>query len=78
MTAKRITNTERSYPKGLGFCSVGADANSSVVDVKDGKIIRIRPLHYDWKYSPSQFNPWQIEARGKTLRPFLKALISSL
>jgi len=23
-----------------------------MVDVKDGKIIRIRPMHYDWKYDP--------------------------
>jgi len=36
---------------------------------KDGKITRIRPLHYrdyiDWETK----NPWKIEARGKTLSP---------
>ena len=36
---------------------------------KDGKLTRIRPLHYrdymDW----DRKNPWKIEARGKTLAP---------
>jgi len=66
---------EKSYPIGLGFCSVSADANSSVVDVKNGKIIRIRPLHYDWKYKTQEFNPWKIKARGKVFEPSMKALI---
>ncbi len=75
ITEQIDNNKEKSYPKGLGFCSVGADANSSVVDVSNGKIIRIRPLHYDWKYKPSQFSPWKIEAHGKTFEPAMKALI---
>jgi molybdopterin guanine dinucleotide-containing S/N-oxide reductase-like protein len=70
-----LANEEKSYPIGLGFCSVSADANSSVVDVKNGKIIRIRPLHYDWKYKPQEFNPWKIKARGKVFEPKMKALI---
>ncbi|MBP1706525.1 MAG: molybdopterin oxidoreductase [Chloroflexi bacterium] len=65
----------KSYPKGIGFCSVGADANSSVIDVKDGKIIRIKPLHFDWKYRPEEFNPWKIEARGQEFEPTMKSLI---
>ena len=73
--AKEAANEEQSYPIGLGFCSVSADANSSVVDVKNGKIIRIRPLHYDWKYKPEQFKPWKIKARGKVFEPAMKALI---
>lgn len=28
----------------------GVDGELSAVDVKNGKIVRIRPLHYDWKY----------------------------
>src|SRR3990170_5392812 len=70
------TVVEKSVIKGLGFCSFGTDANISVVDVKDGKIIRIRPLHFDWKYKPEEFRPWKIEARGKTFEPAMKTLIS--
>ncbi|MFC1869381.1 molybdopterin-dependent oxidoreductase [Thermodesulfobacteriota bacterium] len=44
------------------------------VDVKDGKILRIKPLHYDRKYKPEEFKPWKIEARGKVYEPPLKTL----
>jgi hypothetical protein len=43
------------------------------VDVKDGKAVRVRPLHYDWKYDLSKFNLWKIERNGKTLTPAFKA-----
>ena len=56
---------EKVFIKGLGFCSFGLGSNAAVVHVKGGRIIRIRPLHYDWKYKPEEFNPWKIEARGK-------------
>ena len=44
------------------------------VDVKDGKITRIRPLNYEWKYDKKDFNVWKIEARGSTFTPPMKAL----
>lgn len=37
----------------------------SCIDIKNGKFIRQRPLHYDSKYSDLE-NPWTISARGKT------------
>ena len=40
------TAGEKSICKRLGFCSVSSDANSSVIDIKNDKILRIRPLHY--------------------------------
>jgi anaerobic selenocysteine-containing dehydrogenase len=66
---------EKSNLKGLGFCAHSFDANSSIVDVSEGKIVRIRPLHFDWKYDPQSFNPWKMEAHGKTFEPALKSLI---
>ncbi len=66
---------EKTVVKGLAFCSIACDANSVQVDVKGGRIIRIRPLHYDWKYKPEEFRPWKIEARGKTFEPPMKTLI---
>lgn len=65
----------KSICKGLGFCSVSGDANSSVIDVKNGKIVRIRPLHYDWKYKSEDFKPWKFEVRGQTFGPSMKSLI---
>jgi trimethylamine-N-oxide reductase (cytochrome c) len=66
---------EKTCIKGLGFCGNGIDSNVSEIDVKDGKIIRIRPLHYDREYNPEEFNPWKMEARGKTFEPAMKTLI---
>jgi anaerobic selenocysteine-containing dehydrogenase len=70
------TNGQQSFIKGLSFiASSSGDANTSVIDVKDGKIVRIRPLHFDWKYPKQSFNPWKMEARGKTFEPSMKSLI---
>ena len=66
---------EKTYIKGLGFCSFGIGANVAEVDVKDGKVLRIRPLHFDKKYDPKDWNPWEIKARGKVFKPSLKSLL---
>jgi anaerobic selenocysteine-containing dehydrogenase len=68
---KIIAGEENSFPITLGF---GPNANSSVTDVKNGKIVRIRPLHFDWKYDKKSFNPWKMEAHGKAFEPGMKAL----
>jgi hypothetical protein len=68
-------HVEKSLLRGLSFCGVAMDGNSVVVDVRNDKIIRIKPLHYDWKYDPHQFNSWKIKARGKTFEPSMKTLI---
>jgi trimethylamine-N-oxide reductase (cytochrome c) len=60
-----------SLPTTLGF---SPDSNCSVVDVKDGRVVRIRPLHFDWKYNQDDFNPWKMEARGHVFEPGMKAL----
>ncbi len=64
---------EKSIFRGLGFCSITADANSVQVDCNNGKIVRIRPLRYDLKYP--DITPWQINAKGKSFSPLKKSLI---
>ena len=66
---------EKSFVKGLSLIDFGVDGNSSVVDVKNGKIVRIRPLHYDWQYDKKEINLWKMEARGQVFEPTMKALI---
>ena len=68
------TEGGKSSVIALGFCSSGSSANTSVVDTKNGKIVRIRPLHFAWKYQKQQFNPWKMEAKGKTLEPRMQSL----
>jgi len=66
---------QSSFIKGLSFMGpVGG--YPCAVDVKDGKLVRIRPLHYDWQYNPESFRPWKMQARGQTFEPGLKTLVS--
>ena len=64
----------QSSPRG--YAAFGIGSHVAAVDVKDGKIVRIRPLPYDWKYKPEEFRPWKIEARGKTFDVPLKTTIN--
>jgi anaerobic selenocysteine-containing dehydrogenase len=66
---------EETVYRDVSFC---CGANGAAVDVKNGKIIRIRPLHYTEKYDSEEFNPgnvWRINARGKYLDPPMKTLL---
>jgi molybdopterin guanine dinucleotide-containing S/N-oxide reductase-like protein len=64
---------EKTVIKGACFSSFGDNSTATCVDVKDDRIVRIRPLHWDWKYDPQDFNPWKFEARGQTFEPPLKS-----
>ncbi|UWG98265.1 molybdopterin-dependent oxidoreductase [Dehalobacter sp. DCM] len=65
----------KTYYKGLGFCGGACGSNTTEVDVKDGKIVRIRPMHYDRLYTPEQMNAWTLNARGKSYKPSMKSQI---
>ena len=65
-------NNIKTIIKGLSACGVTEDANTVAVDVKDNKIIRIRPFHFDWQYDRK---PWRMEARGKEFVASEKVLI---
>ena len=68
--------TEESFIKGLSLCDFSVTtAMPTVVNTRQGKILRIRPLRYDSHYKPEEFKPWKIEARGQVFNPELKALI---
>ena len=70
------SETEKTHIKTLSLLSeTGTGGNASLVDVKNGRIIRIRPLHYDWKHNPKELNPWRLDARGKFFQPRMQALL---
>jgi anaerobic selenocysteine-containing dehydrogenase len=68
-------NQEESFVKGMSLMGFGRDGNPSIVDVKDGNLLRIRPLHYDWQYNMDDLNPWKMEVRGHILEPTNKTLL---
>ena len=45
-----MTEEDKSFIKGFELSSGDSGGNPGVVDVGNGKINRIRPLHYDAKY----------------------------
>jgi anaerobic selenocysteine-containing dehydrogenase len=68
--------SQKTYVKALGLCSFAIGSVPSAVDTKDGKIVRIRPLKYDWKYSKEEIGPWKVEKGGKTFTPLMKSMPS--
>ena len=66
---------DRTVLKNLGFCGFGGGTNTACVDVKDGKVVRIRPLHYDEHYTPEELNEWRYAGRGHTVRPGMKTFL---
>jgi molybdopterin guanine dinucleotide-containing S/N-oxide reductase-like protein len=66
----------KTVVKSLSQCSFTRNGDPAAIDVKDGKIVRIRPLHYDSKYTREQLGPWKIIQDGKTLEPLMKSQLA--
>jgi len=63
-----------TFIKSLGLNAFSISSGPHAVDVHNGRIIRIRPLHLDSQYTPEQIAPWKVERNGKTFQPLLKSL----
>ena len=70
------SSKEKSYIKGLSLHAFGQGGGAARIDTKDGKILRIRPLHYDEQYSPEEIGQWRVEARGKTFQSATRTLLN--
>ncbi len=80
MAAKKIDESkmkvDKTVYKALGLSGGIFGASPCAVDVKDGKVIRIRPMHWAEKYDYNSFNPWKIERNGKLFEPLHKSVPS--
>jgi trimethylamine-N-oxide reductase (cytochrome c) len=72
--SSKIKVTEKTVVRSLSLAGVTLGGVPCAIDVKDGKAVRVRPLHYDWKYSREEINPWKITRNGKNYQPLLKSL----
>ncbi|MCL5735589.1 MAG: molybdopterin-dependent oxidoreductase, partial [Actinobacteria bacterium] len=72
------TSGQRTIVRDISWLGAGQGANACMVDVKDGKILRIRPLRYYDKYTKEEVKPWVMHARGKTFEPSEKSLVPPL
>ena len=71
---KATFESEGTFMVGLGWSDIGHSTISGMVDVKNGRIVRIRPTHYDWKYP--ELKPWTLEARGKVWQSSMKSALA--
>ena len=62
--------------KTMGFCGPCTASEPAEIDVKDGKILRIRPFSYTDHASKDGLNAWTIKARGKEFRAKEKSEIT--
>ena len=65
---------DKTVLKPLTTMSNSMSAQISAIDVKDGKILRIRPLHLDEKYKKEELGLWEIKGRGLTFAPPIKTV----
>ena len=63
---------DKTVIKALSQGGLLGGTGEVMVDVKDGKILRIRPFQYDWKFDAASFRPWKLERNGETLEPGLR------
>lgn len=69
---------DKTVYKTTGWCGFASGSNTAAVDVKDGKIARIRPVHFEEEYTEDEINPWKIEVRGHTLTSGMTTTISPM
>ena len=64
--------------RGSSLIGTAESGSPVTVDVADGKITRIRPLEFEWKYDRKDFNEWSLEKNGVVLKAPGKTLPSPL
>ncbi len=72
--ASKQKPTEKTVVKVLSLGGVTGGGDPCAVDVKDGKIIRVRPLHFDSKYAREEIRPWKMQRNGYVLEASMKSM----
>ncbi len=70
------TRGDKTVLRALGLGGYYGGGAQGMVDVKDGKILRVRPFKFDWKYDRKKIRTWKLEKDGKVLEPTWKSLPS--
>jgi len=69
------TRGDKTVTRSLSLGGLYGGTATGMVDVKDGKILRVRPFRFDWKWDRSEVKTWKIEKNGVTLEPKWKSVI---
>ncbi len=70
------TKGDKTVLRSLSLGGYYGGGAQGMVDVKDGKILRVRPFKFDWKYDRKNVRTWKLEKNGKVLEPTWKSLPS--
>jgi hypothetical protein len=64
-----IKTKDRTVLRSLGLGGFFGGGAEGMVDVKDGKIVRVRPMRYGWKYKKDEVRQWKMERTAKPSSP---------
>ena len=67
---------DKTVVRALALGGLLGGCDPAAVDVSDGKIVRVRPMHFDWKYPRDSFRSWKFERDGHTLESNYKGMPS--
>ncbi|MBE0596436.1 MAG: molybdopterin-dependent oxidoreductase, partial [Desulfuromonadales bacterium] len=70
------TKGDKTVYRSLGLGGFYGGGAQGMVDVKDGKILRVRPFRFDHKYDRNKIRTWKFEKNGKVLEPVWKSMPS--
>ncbi|MGA3125356.1 MAG: molybdopterin-dependent oxidoreductase [Candidatus Korobacteraceae bacterium] len=68
------TRGDKTVLRSLSLGGFYGGGTEGMVDVKDGRILRVRPFSFDWKYERESLRGWHFEKDGKTFAPLWKSL----
>jgi len=67
---------DKTVIRALGLGGVIFGGAVCAVDARGGKIVRIRPFRYDWKYTREEIYSWKFQRNGKDFELPLKSFPS--
>ena len=67
---------DKTVVRALALGGLLGGCDPAAVDVSDGKIVRVRPMHFDWKYPRDSFRSWKFQRDGHTLESNYKGMPS--
>ena len=67
---------DKTVVQALALGGLLGGCDPAAVDVSDGKIVRVRPMHFDWKYPRDSFRSWKFQRDGHTLESNYKGMPS--
>ncbi len=68
------TRGDRTVYRSLGLGGFYGGGAEGMIDVKNGKVLRVRPFRFDEKYDREKIRTWKIEKGGKVLEPKWKSM----